>query len=117
MFGLGTFGLGTTKGNDVSYGYLGSMRTQPGRRDEVVALLLANCDEDAMPGCLQYLVTTDDADADLVWICEVWTDKAAHDVSLTLPAVRATIAQAMPLLTGDFTSHEVTVRGGIGAPA
>jgi hypothetical protein len=42
-----------------------------------------------MPGCLSYIVAKDAADADALWITEVWTDKDSHAASLKLPAVQA----------------------------
>jgi quinol monooxygenase YgiN len=98
----------------MSYGYLGTMRAKPGKGGEVVDLLLAGIETEPMPGCELYVVGTDRDDPDLLRISEVWTTKEAHDESLTLPAVRATIAVVMPLLTGEFTSHEVDVHGGFG---
>ena len=48
---------------------------------------------------------------------EVWQGKEQHDASLELPATRAAIAVAMPMLTGEFTGQELTVVGGLGVPA
>lgn len=107
-------GRGNDEWTPMSYGYLGSMRAQSGRATEVVDRLLAGLEDEPMPGCRQYVVSTDSSDPDLIWIHEVWDSKQAHDESLQLPAVRDTIAQVMPLLTGEFTSHETTVHGGIG---
>ena len=102
--------------DDAGYGYLGTMRTRPGARDEVVALLLDGQERTPMPGCRLYVISTAESDPDLIWINEVWDSKEAHDASLQIPEVRATITQVMPLLTGEFTSQEVTVRGGVGLP-
>ena len=58
-----------------------------------------------------------DADADAIWITEVWTDAASHKASLSLPAVQQAIARARPLIAG-FDSHIETVPvGGQGLPA
>ena len=40
-----------------------------------------------MPGCLSYIVATDPADANAIWITEAWDSKASHDASLSLPQV------------------------------
>ena len=45
---------------------------------------------------------------------EIWETKAQHDDSLQLPSVKAAIAEAMPMLTGEFTGVELTVVGGLG---
>jgi quinol monooxygenase YgiN len=41
-------------------------------------------------------------------------DKEHHDASLQLPATKAAIGKAMPMLTGEFTRQELTVVGGLG---
>lgn len=80
------------------YGLIGKMTAQPGRRAELVRILGEGTRE--MPGCLLYLIAEDRADADAIWISEVWTSKALHDDSLKLPAVRAAIAKGRPLIAG-----------------
>jgi len=87
------------------YGLIGKMIAAPGRRDELAAILLDGAD--TMPGCLSYVVATDPADADAIWITEVWTDAAAHAASLELPRVRAAIARGRPLIAR-FGEHFVT---------
>ena len=91
------------------YGLIGKMRAVPGRRDELVAILLDGTD--AMPGCLSYVVARDPADADAVWVTEVWESQAHHAASLELPAVRDAIARGRPLIAG-VDSHYVTEPGG-----
>jgi quinol monooxygenase YgiN len=98
----------------VPYGYLGSMRTKPGRRDEVVAILLSGADGLRAAGCLLYIVNVAENDPDMIWVNEAWESKKHHDASLQLPETRAAIATAMPMLTGEFTSQETTVAGGLG---
>ncbi len=95
------------------YGHTGSMKTQLGKRQEVIEILLSGveCLQDA--GCHAYIVC--EGDDDEVVIFEVWESKQHHDDSLKLPHVREQIAQAMPMLTGEFSSRELTVLGGLGA--
>jgi quinol monooxygenase YgiN len=100
----------------MAYGYFGSMRTLPGRRDEVVALLADGADGLRAVGCHFYVVGVDDADDVTIWVSEVWRSREDHHASLQLPAVREAIAKARPLLTGDFTSQAYTVVGGLGVP-
>jgi quinol monooxygenase YgiN len=99
------------------YGYIGSMRTRPGRRDEVVGLLLLGADSLRTLGCELYAVCTDPADADVIWVTEIWDSAEHHDTSLEVPDVKASIAAAMPMLTGEFTRQELAVVGGLGVPA
>jgi quinol monooxygenase YgiN len=50
-------------------------------------------------------------------VTEIWDSGDHHDESLQLPAVKAAIAAAMPMLTGEFTRQELTVVGGLGVRA
>ena len=86
------------------YGLIGRMRAVPGQRDALMAILKAGTA--AMPGCIAYLVNPDPVDADAIWITEVWRDKASHDASLALPAVREAIRQGRPLIAGFDLSLE-----------
>jgi quinol monooxygenase YgiN len=97
----------------VTYGYFGTMRTVPGHRDQVVRILLGGLDGLRDVGCSVYSVSVPADDPDLICVYEVWDSKESHDASLTLPDVRAAIAAAMPMLTGEFTSRETTVLGGL----
>jgi quinol monooxygenase YgiN len=47
-------------------------------------------------------------------VFEVWDDKAAHDASLQLERVRATIAKARPLIAGMGGSTALRPIGGRG---
>jgi quinol monooxygenase YgiN len=98
----------------VAYGSIGSMRTKPGCRDEVAALLISAADGLRTVGCSRYLVFASESDPDLIWVTEVWESKGLHDASLKLPEVTTTIATAMPMLTGEFTREELTILGGLG---
>jgi quinol monooxygenase YgiN len=90
------------------------MKTKPGRRDEVVAILLSGADGLRQAGCHLYVVGISPTDDVTIVVSEVWQSKEQHDASLQLPAAKAAIGQAMPMLTGEFTSQEYTVLGGLG---
>ena len=94
------------------YGLIGKMLAQPGRRDELVRLLLAGTG--AMPGCLSYIVAHDAANSDAIWITEVWASRQHHADSLKLPAVQAAIAAARPIIAGFGERFETTPVGGVG---
>ena len=98
----------------VLYGYVATMKTRPGRRDDVVAILLRDVDDLRHAGCHSYIVSVSDADPDTIHVTEVWESSEHHQASLQLPAVRATIDEAMPMLTGEFTGQERDVVGGLG---
>ena len=71
------------------YGLIGKMRAQAGKRDELLDILLGSTG--AMAGCLSYVIARDPADADAIWITEVWDNRASHKASLQLPEVQAAI--------------------------
>lgn len=96
------------------YGYIGSMKTTPGHRDDVVAILLSGADGLRQAGCDLYVVSVSNTDDVTIWVSEVWQSKGHHDASLRLPEAKAAIGKAMPMLTGEFTSQELTVAGGLG---
>ena len=81
------------------------MVAKPGQRDALTAILLQ--DVGAMPGCKSYVVARDPGNEQAIWITEVWDDEAIHKASLGLPAVKAAIQRAMPLIQG-FEQHQVT---------
>jgi len=94
------------------YGLIGKMTAVAGQRDALASMLLESTE--AMPGCLSYIVATDPADADALWITEVWDSAASHQASLALPAVKATIAKARPLIAGFSNRVETVPLGGYG---
>lgn len=80
------------------YGLIGRMTTEPGKRDELIEILLEAADE--MPGCLSYVVARDPEDSAGVWVTEVWDGKESHEASLALPAVREAMERGRPLIAG-----------------
>jgi quinol monooxygenase YgiN len=96
------------------YAYIGSMRAKDGQRDAVVEILLAGAGSLRTAGCQVYAVCTDRADADVIWVSEVWDSADLHAASLQLPEAKAAIARALPMLTGEFSRQELTVAGGLG---
>jgi quinol monooxygenase YgiN len=96
------------------YGLIGTMRAAPGQRDALIDILLDGTA--AMPGCLSYVVAVDPADADAIWITEVWDSEASHHASLRLPPVRAAIAKGRPLIASFGKRTVITPVGGLGLP-
>ncbi|MFC5925812.1 putative quinol monooxygenase [Micromonospora vulcania] len=90
------------------------MKTTPGHRDDVVAILLSGVDGLREAGCDLYVVSVSTTDDVTIWVSEVWQSKEHHAASLQLPETRAAIGKAMPMLTGEFTGQELTVAGGLG---
>lgn len=80
------------------FGLIGKMRAAPGKRGELIAILSGGTQ--SMPGCISYVVSEDAADADAIWIHEVWDSEESHKFSLQLPEVKAAIARGRPLIAG-----------------
>ena len=100
---------------DGMYGLIGKMTAVDGKRDELVAILVAGVA--GMPGCLSYIVATEPGDASAIWITEAWDSKASHEASLSLPAVRAAIAKGRPLIASFGSGTVTTPVGGHGLAA
>ena len=97
------------------YGLIGRMRAVAGQREALIAILLDGVS--GMPGCLSYVVARDPADADAIWVTEVWDSRASHEASLSLPSVKNAIGRGKPLIAG-FDQHIETVPvGGHGIQA
>jgi quinol monooxygenase YgiN len=94
------------------YGLIGKMTAVAGQRDALAAALLEGTH--GMPGCLSYVVATDPADPDALWITEVWDSQASHQASLALPGVQAAITKGRPLIAGFSNRVETTPLGGHG---
>jgi quinol monooxygenase YgiN len=99
------------------YGLIGKIRCVPGKRDGLIDILATGTS--AMPGCLSYVIAKDTADADAIWVTEVWDSAASHKASLSLPAVQHAISQGRPLIAGfgeRFETQPVSGHG-LGRPA
>lgn len=94
------------------YGLIGKMTAMAGKRDELAAILLEGVHD--MPGCLSYVVAHDPADADGIWITEVWDSQKSHQASLSLPAVKDAIARGKPLIAGFSNGVTTAPIGGHG---
>jgi quinol monooxygenase YgiN len=87
------------------YGLIGKIISAPNRRDDLIAILQESSAH--MPGCFSYVIAKDVADANTIWVTEVWDSEANHQASLSLPAVKDAIGRAKPILAG-FSEIAVT---------
>lgn len=94
------------------YGLISQLVTVDGKRDELIEILL--CAVSGMPGCLGYVVGKDSADANALWITEVWESREKHQASLSVPAVREAMGQGRPLIADIGTRVETVPVGGHG---
>lgn len=95
----------------MTFASFGTLGTKPGRRDEVVAILSRHNPGLVEVGCLLYEVGVSDTEPDTVFVTELWTSADAHQSSLQLESVRAAIAEAMPLLSGEMDGSRFDVIG------
>jgi quinol monooxygenase YgiN len=96
------------------YGFSIKFIAQPGKRDELVKILLESADQlKSNADCLHYLIgLTDEQDA--VWVYETWTSKEAHDAALEPEEAKALIQQAMPLIARASDQVDTKLAGGKG---
>lgn len=99
-------------GGTTMYGLIGRIRAQPGQAAALAAILLEGTS--TMPGCRSYVVARDPADADALWVTEVWDSRESHRASLSLPDVQAAIAKGRPLIAGFDSQTETEPLGGFG---
>jgi len=96
------------------YGLISKVIAASGQRDALMTILLEGAAD--MPGCLSYVVAKDTADADSVWITEVWDKQESHAASLSLASVKQAISRGKPLIAA-FGQRVVTQPvGGQGLP-
>jgi len=97
------------------WGMIAKMTIVPGKRDEMIDVLKQSAAD--MPGCLSYVVAKDAADANTIWVTEVWDSMASHDASLALPAVKNAIPRGKALIANFERIAVTTPVWGVGLAA
>lgn len=69
------------------YGLITRLTAKTGQREALAQLMVGGLSH--RPGCLSYVVSLDPASQNGIWVTEVWTDEAAHKVSLAAPEIKA----------------------------
>ncbi|WP_330185408.1 antibiotic biosynthesis monooxygenase [Nocardia sp. NBC_01503] len=83
------------------FSVFGRMTARPGRRDELIALLVQGFRAGGEGGGLVgYSVNTAFDDPDTIWLTQLWVDKKAHDETTRSEPVAAVSQQIPPLLAG-----------------
>lgn len=100
------------QGASKMYGLIGKIKAVPGKRDELIAILVDGVA--GMPGCLSYVVSRDLGDEDALWVTEVWDSQDSHQASLSLPSVQEAIQRGRPLIAGFEQRVELEPVGGHG---
>jgi quinol monooxygenase YgiN len=92
-----------------------TFKAKPGKGDELAAILLEAAEgAEAAGGCVLYMVSRSDQEADAVWVTEAWTSREEHDASLEDEGAKALIERALPLLAGPPDATEMRPVGGKG---
>ncbi len=93
----------------------GRMTALPGRRDELITLLVdgfrAGGDDS---GLVAYTINTAFDDQDSIWLTQLWIDKEAHDLTTRSEPVAALSRRVPALLAGQpqgFYGHAVRLHG------
>lgn len=94
------------------FGLINKISAAEGKRDALISILLAGTR--GMPGCLQYVISKDSADTNLIWVQEVWQSESDHQASLKLPAVQAVIAEGRAMIQGMEPVARTEPVGGVG---
>jgi len=100
----------------MTYGLLNKLTAKPGKRDEVVGILLESGKLLDDPACLMYMVTEAADDPNAIYVVDLWTSKQRHEKALKTPELRPFVEKAMPLLEGMPEQTEIKPAGGIGIP-
>lgn len=95
---LGCVGTPVRTGGREMYGLIGKITATPGQRAGLLDALTSG--SRTMPGNLSYVVAEDAADADVLWVTEVWDSAESHKASLQLPQVQEAIRRGRPLIAG-----------------
>ena len=96
------------------FGMVGKLVAHPGRRDELVELLMSAVNKlKKADGCELYVVSREVDDRNTIWVVEAWRDEAAHRASLDMPEVRAVIERGLPLIA-EFDGVKLEPVGGVG---
>jgi quinol monooxygenase YgiN len=97
------------------YGLQGRFTAQPGKGDELAAILLeAAGSMSALDDCLLYVIGRVPDAPDAVLVYEAWTSQEAHDASLDVEGAQEMIARARPLIAGMSDRVEFKPVGGKG---
>jgi quinol monooxygenase YgiN len=96
------------------YGMIAKLTTVPGKREDMIGVLRGSAAN--MPGCLSYVVAKDSADENVLWVTEVWDNKASHDGSLLLSTVRKAIPQGQLLVSRFEKIADTSPVWGVGLP-
>jgi quinol monooxygenase YgiN len=100
----------------MTYGLLNKLTAKPGKRDEVIGILLESGKLLDDPDCLMYMVSEAVDDPNVIYVTDLWTSKERHQQVMKTPELRPFIERTVPLLEGMPEQTETKPVGGIGIP-
>lgn len=74
------------------FGLIVKFVSHAGKRDELIRILSTGFQN--MEGCHSYIIASDPAEENSVWITEIWDSDESHEASLAQPNIQAVIADA-----------------------
>lgn len=99
-------------------GVVARIEAKPGMRDDLVAALRTAVDNTAdEPGTLTYILHADAAEADVLWMYELYADQSALDAHIASEGFKALGAALGSLLAGRPTLQMCTPLFGKGLPS
>jgi quinol monooxygenase YgiN len=101
----------------MTYGLWNKLTAKPGKRDEVIGILLESGKLLDHSACLMYMVSKAADDPDVIYVTDLWTSKEPHEAALKTPELRPFVEKAIPLLEGMPEQQEFSPVGGTGIPA
>ena len=101
----------------MTYGLWNKLTAKPGKRDEVIGILLESGKLLDDPACLMYMVSEATGDPNVIYVTDLWTSKAKHEKALKTPELRKFVEKAIPLLEGMPEQTEFKPMGGTGIPS
>ncbi|MFC7686454.1 putative quinol monooxygenase [Ureibacillus sp. GCM10028918] len=97
------------------FSLFGKFTVQAGEQNTMVEILLEAAESMAdLEECEIYLVSISENEPDTVYVYEVWSNKEAHQASLTLEATQKLIQCAKPIITGMERIGTLKTMGGKG---
>ncbi|RPI04892.1 MAG: antibiotic biosynthesis monooxygenase [Actinobacteria bacterium] len=95
---------------------IAKLTAQPGKRDELAKGLQVMLDQvESETGTLLYILHADNAEADVLWFYELYTEQPALDLHMGSETYKGLGPVIGPLLAGRPELHLVTPLGGKGA--
>ena len=88
------------------YGLIAKITSAPNECEKLINILIEGSKN--MPGNISYVVSKDNADANGIWITEIWENKQFHSDSLKLDSVQQAISKGKSLIAGFESRAEVT---------